>query len=42
MVYVKCPKCGAEVEINIARAIDEHAEVYRCDSCGYKLRYTNK
>lgn len=42
MVYIKCPKCGAEVEINIAKAVDEHAEVYRCDNCGYKLRYTNK
>lgn len=39
MNVVKCPKCNYGVEINISKAIDEYAEVFICNSCGYKFRY---
>lgn len=42
MKIVNCPKCGNEVIINIANAIDEHGEVYNCQSCGFYFRYTEK
>ncbi len=42
MEYVKCLKCGNDVEINIARAIDENGEVFHCPVCGFNFRYTKK
>ena len=39
MIKVNCPKCKAEVEINISKAIDEHAEVFRCPNCGFPFRF---
>ena len=42
MDVVKCPKCGQDVKIDIANAIDENGEVFKCDHCGYPFRYTLK
>ena len=42
MEYVKCVKCGKETEIDIAKAVDEDAEVFRCQHCGFKFMYTHK
>jgi len=42
MVVIKCPKCHNDVEINIANAIDEDGEVFRCPNCGMNFRYTDK
>lgn len=39
---IKCPKCGADVEINIAHAVDEDGEVFVCPKCQYQMRYTEK
>jgi predicted RNA-binding Zn-ribbon protein involved in translation (DUF1610 family) len=42
MITIECPKCGENVKIDIAKAIDENGEVFRCEHCGYKIRYTAK
>ena len=42
MKKVKCVKCGTEVEINIANAVDFNGEVYVCPECGYKFRFVDK
>ena len=42
MKTVKCPKCGSDIEINIAHAVDENGEVFHCKKCGYYIRYTDK
>lgn len=42
MEYVKCINCGHNVEINIAKAIDENGEEYKCPHCGFIFRYTKK
>jgi predicted RNA-binding Zn-ribbon protein involved in translation (DUF1610 family) len=39
MDRVKCPKCGEEVVIDIAHAVDEHGEEFVCGNCGYQFRY---
>ena len=39
MVIVKCPKCGEEVEINIAKACDEEGETFQCQKCKFIFRY---
>ena len=39
MTIVKCPKCRSDVEINISKAVDEHAEVFKCSNCGYHFRF---
>ena len=39
MVIIKCPNCGEDVEINISKAIDESAEVFRCKKCNCDFRY---
>ena len=39
---IKCPKCDAAVEINIAQAVDEDGEVFVCPKCNYQMRYTEK
>lgn len=39
---VKCPKCGGDVTIDIAHAVDELGEIHRCKNCGYELRYVDK
>ena len=42
MDIVKCINCGHDVEINIAKAVDEDGEEFRCDNCGFIFRYTKK
>lgn len=42
MIKIKCPKCGKEVEINIAKAVDELGEVFKCPHCKYEFRYVDK
>ena len=42
MEVVKCGKCGNDVEINIAKAVDEHGEEFICPTCGFIFRYTEK
>ncbi len=42
MEKVKCIKCGADVEINIANAHDENGEVFSCPTCGQIFRYAHK
>ena len=42
MTKVNCIRCGGEVEINISKACDEDAEVFKCPHCGFKFRYTDK
>ena len=42
MITVKCPVCQTDVEINIAKAIDEEGEVFCCQNCGQVFRYTDK
>lgn len=39
---VQCPKCKADVKIDISDAIDENGEIYICPKCGYQFRFTNK
>jgi DNA-directed RNA polymerase subunit RPC12/RpoP len=39
MEKIKCVNCGEETEINIMNALDEDAEVFRCENCGYPFRY---
>lgn len=36
---VKCPKCKNDVIIDISKAVDEHAEEYRCPKCMFIFRY---
>lgn len=42
MTIIKCPKCQKEIQINVANALDEDAELYRCPHCEYVFRYTEK
>lgn len=42
MDTVKCPKCDSDVVIDIANAVTEDAEVFRCPECGYYFRYAEK
>ena len=42
MTIVKCPKCHKEVKINVANALDEDGELYRCPHCDYVFRYTER
>lgn len=42
MTIIKCVHCGSDVEINIAKAIDEDGEVFKCPHCGRKFRYAEK
>ena len=42
MKYVKCPKCGKEVKIDIAKTIGEEGEVFMCDYCNWPFRYVQK
>ena len=39
MKHVKCVRCGNDVVIDIAHAIDEDGEVFRCKNCGFQFRY---
>ena len=34
MKKIKCPVCQSDVDIDIAKAVDENGEVYRCNKCG--------
>lgn len=42
MEHINCPKCKKETEINLSKAVDADAEVFKCQHCGYKFRYTHK
>lgn len=42
MEIIKCPKCKADVEINISKAVDELGEVFKCPKCRYEFRYALK
>jgi len=42
MKKVKCVTCGADVEIDIAKAVDEEGEEFVCPNCGLRFRYTDK
>ena len=42
MVKIKCPNCKFLVQIDIAKAIDELGEVFKCDNCGFHFRYVDK
>ena len=42
MEHVKCIQCGHDVEINIAKAVDENGEEFRCPKCGFIFRYTKE
>ena len=42
MTTIKCPRCNSDIKIDIAKAIDEHGEVFRCTHCGWQFRYTLK
>lgn len=39
MKIVKCPRCKNDVEINIAKCVDEEGEVHRCEKCGMIFRW---
>ena len=39
MNKVKCPKCQNETIIDIAKAVDENGEEFRCTNCGFIFRY---
>ena len=41
MTIIKCPKCNATLQINIAKALDEHGEVFECPKCNYLIRYAS-
>lgn len=41
MIKIKCPKCKQEVNIDIAKAIDEDGEVFMCPNCKNKFRYAS-
>ena len=41
-MVIKCPKCHKDVEIDIAKAIDENGEVFMCPHCKFKFRYTRR
>lgn len=39
---IKCIKCNNEIQIDIAKAIDDQGEVFRCPNCGFIFRFTDK
>lgn len=41
-MFIKCPKCHQDTEIDIRKAVDSDGEVFMCDHCKYKFRYTEK
>ena len=41
-VFIKCPKCHEEIEVNIANSVSEDGEVYRCPKCGWYYRYVTR
>lgn len=42
MDIIKCPKCHQDVELDIKNTIDENGEVFMCNHCKFKFRYTLK
>ena len=42
MTIIRCPKCDSKVIIDIAKAVDEHGELFKCDNCNYTFRYTSE
>jgi transcription elongation factor Elf1 len=38
---INCPKCQKETSVDINRAVDEDAEVYVCQHCGFVFRYVH-
>lgn len=41
MITVPCPNCSHNVEINIAKAVDEFGEEFICPNCKYRFRYAS-
>lgn len=39
---MKCVRCDNDVTLNIAMAVDEEGEVFRCPCCGFVFRFTEK
>ena len=39
---MKCIKCDTDITLNIATAMDEEGETFRCPHCGFIFRYTEK
>lgn len=39
---MKCINCDNDITLNIATAVDEEGEVFRCPCCGFIFRYTEK
>ena len=39
MIKVNCPKCDAEVEIDMTKAVDESGEIYICPCCKFKFLF---
>ena len=39
MTEIKCPKCKKALLIDIAKAVDEYGEIFRCPNCSYLIRY---
>lgn len=39
---MKCVRCDNDVTLNIATAVDEEGEVFRCPCCGFFFRFTEK
>ena len=42
MKTIECPKCGANVIIDLKLAVTEDGEVFRCPSCGWLFRYVEE
>jgi len=42
MTIIKCPKCDSKVLIDIAKAVDEHGELFKCNNCNYTFRYATE
>ena len=39
---MKCVRCDNDITLNIATAVDEEGEVFRCPCCGFFFRFTEK
>lgn len=42
MLSINCPKCHKKTEINISKSVDSEGEVFACEHCGYKFRFTER
>lgn len=39
---IKCLECNTYITIDIANAMDEEGEVFKCPQCGFVFRYTER